>query len=723
VFADVVSSTALVDRLEPESTRQVLDRFYEAMRGVVESHGGTVEKFIGDAVMAVFGIPVLHEDDALRAARTGMAMHEALARLNVELERTLGVTIAMRVGLEAGEVVTGDPAQGLEFVTGDPVIVAQRLETSAEPGEVRIGEGAYRLLRNAVTAESLGQINLKGRADPLAMYRLLDVDGASSGRRRASPLVGREHELESLSKAYEEICLDRAARIVTVIGAAGVGKSRLVDEFLDSLPDDATVVTGRCLPYGDGITFWPLKEVIGQAAELTESEGSDEARSRVRALVGSAPDADLIVERVAETVGLTDAIPEHKGTSWAVRRLFEELARARPLVVVIDDIQWAEVTLLELVEEVVQELRESPVLVLCMARPELLDTHLEWASGDDRASSITLEPLSDTESGELLANLLGGAQVDEEARAKIVEASDGLPLFVEEMVAKLVEEGALTRDNGRWVASDLARITAPATIHALLAARLDRLEPALRLVLERGAVEGQVFHRAAVEYLSPAPDRAGVEPGISELVLRDLIEPETAQFAGEDAFRFHHLLLRDVAYESVRKEERASLHERFAEWLDDQAGERASEYDEIVGYHLEQAYRYRTELQGGGADGTLGARAGERLGAAGLRSYARGDWPGTVSLLSRALELSPPGSVVSLQAEPKLADARFQIAPMNTGFLASVLCFWRWPPGHRWETVTREQTVVFRCAVCCKETRPVGRAADENQGIGGGAGV
>ena len=375
-----------------------------------------------------------------------------------------------------------------------------------------MGEGAYRLLRNTVTAESLGQIALKGRADPLAMYRLLGViDGASSGRRRASPLVGRERELGSLSNAYEGICLDRAARLVTVIGAAGVGKSRLVDEFLDSLPDDATVVTGRCLPYGDGITFWPLKEVIGQAAGLNESEGSDEARGRVRALVGSAPDADLIVDRVAETVGLTDAIPEHKGTSWAVRRLFEELARDRPLVVVIDDIQWAEVTLLELVEEIVKELRESPALVLCMARPELLDTHLEWAAGDDHASSITLEPLSDTESGELLANLLGGAPVEEEARARIVEASDGLPLFVEEMVAKLVEEGALTVDNGRWVASDLARITAPATIHALLAARLDRLEPALRLVLERGAIEGQVFHRAAVEYLSPEPDRAGVE--------------------------------------------------------------------------------------------------------------------------------------------------------------------------------------------------------------------
>jgi class 3 adenylate cyclase len=705
LFADVVSSTALVDRLEPESTRQVLDRFYERMRGAVEGHGGTVEKFIGDAIMAVFGIPVLHEDDALRAVRASLDMRTALDELNAELERSLGVTIAMRVGLEAGEVVTGDPAQGLEFVTGDAVIVAQRLEASAGAGEIRIGEGAYRLVRHAVRAEALGPITLKGRAEPLEMYRLLDVEDPGSGRRRASALVGRDEELGVLSKAYEQVCLDRTARLVTVIGAAGVGKSRLIEEFLNAHSGDATVVKGRCLPYGDGITFWPLKEMVAQAAGLSDSEGSGDARIRVRTLVAAAPDGDLVAERLAETIGLTDAVPEHKGTGWAVRRLFEELARDQPLVVVVDDIQWAEATLLELLDESVRELRGSPVLVVCMARPELLNTHMGWAASHDRASSVSLEPLSDTESSRLLANLLGGDPVDQEVRAKIVEAADGLPLFVEEMVAKLVDEGALVRDKGRWIARDLLRITAPATIHALLAARLDQLEPPLRLVLERGAVEGQVFHRAGVEYLSPESDRAGVEPAISELVLRDLVEPETAQFAGEDAFRFHHLLLRDVAYESVRKEERASLHERFADWLDEQAGERASEFDEIAGYHLEQACRYRSELKVGGSDGRLGARASKRLGAAGLRAYARGDWPGSASLLARGLALSAPDSELTAQMEPKLAEARLQIAPAKVERLASMRCFWRWQFGHRWTGTEREGVVIYRCAACGRERR------------------
>jgi class 3 adenylate cyclase len=725
VFADVVRSTALVDRLEPESTRWALDRFFESMRGVVESHGGTVEKFIGDAVMAVFGIPVLHEDDALRAVRGATEMREALGRLNRELERSLGVTVEMRVGVETGEVVTGDAADGLEFVTGDPVIVAARLQTAAGPGEVLIGESTFRLVRHAVIAEAVGSMALKGRADTVEAYRLLDIAARAPSRRRGSPLVGREPELESLSRMFENVSAGRTPRLVTVIGAAGVGKSRLVGEFLERCSDRATTVMGRCLPYGNGITFWPLKEAVAEAAGLRGDESAEAARAGVRALLGAAADADLVADRVAETIGIAEAVSEHRGGMWAVQRLFEEIARDRPLIAVFDDIQWAEDGFLELLEHVVGEARDSPFLVVCMARPELLEARLAWAASEDRATRVFLQPLTQTESERLLGNLLGDGELDEAARSRIVDASDGLPLFVEEMVAMLVEEGALRRDDGRWLAGDLSRISAPATIHALLASRLDRLEAAERAVLERGSVEGQVFHRGAVEFLSPEVDRSDVEMRLTELVLRELIQPESAEFAGEDAFRFHHLLLRDVAYESVRKEERAALHERFAAWLDGKAGKRASEYDEIAGYHLEQAYLYQAELRVDGSASGLGERAAKRLGDAGLRAYARGDWSGAANLLTRAVALLPGDS----DARPRLArtrdDALLEIAPTDGGLLASMRCFWRWPVGHRWSVRERERDLVLRCSECGREKRywslPEGGAPDSSPRGGSGA--
>ena len=622
MFADVVGSTSLVDELEPESARRVLDRFFATMRGVVESHGGTVEKFIGDAVMAVFGVPVLHEDDALRAVRATADMRDALGRLNAELEATLGVAIQMRIGVETGQVVAGDPAREQVFVTGDAVNVAARLEAAAAPGEVLLGESTYRLVRSAVSTEPLGRVMLKGKAEAVAVHRLLRVAARASRRGLQSEFVGRARELEVLSELLGEVTLGQTSRLVTVIGPAGVGKSRLAEEFLATCSDNATIVRGRCLPYGAGITYWPLKEVIGEAAGLRGDESTDSARARIRALVEPVADADLIVERVAETIGIAEAVAEHKGSTWAVQRLFEEIARERPLVVVFDDIQWAETRFLELVEHIVPAARASPILVLCMARPELLDVRLDWARADDRAKQVSLQPLSDDEFGRLVGNLLGGGELDKAARTQIVEAADGLPLFVEEMVAMLIEEGSLRRDDGRWVAADLSRVVAPATIHALLAARLDQLGAGERVLLERGAVEGQVFHRSAVMYLSPEHERPGIEERLSELVLKELIEPEGGEFSDDDAFCFHHLLLRDVAYDSVQKEERATLHVRFAAWLDEQAGKRTSEYDEIVGYHLELAYRYEDELRGGRApDGELAERAAERLGNAGLRAH------------------------------------------------------------------------------------------------------
>jgi class 3 adenylate cyclase len=708
VFADVVDSTLLVERLEPETARRVLDRFYECMRGEVDQHGGRVEKFIGDAVMAVFGVPVLHEDDAHRAVRAAAGMREALEHLNGELDRTLGVSIRMRIGAATGEVVTGDPSGG-KFVTGDAVNVAARLQAAGAAGEVLLDEATSRLVRNAVSTEPLGPMQLKGKAEVVGVHRLVALAPPVSGRRSASEFVGRARELGLMSGLLQEVAHDRVCRLVTVIGHAGVGKSRLVQEFLRSRAEGAAVAEGRCLPYGEGITYWPLKEAIGKAAELRGDETAAEACARIRGLLGDATDADLVTERIAETIGIADAVPEHKGATWAVVRLIEEVARRRPLIVVLDDIQWAESTFLDLVEHIVHSLEDTPLLVLCLARPELLDGRLQWARDEDSSQLIVLEPLSDGDSERLVDGLLEGGSLDHPTRSRIVEASDGLPLFLEEMVAMLIEEGALRRKNGRWAAVDLSRIAAPATIHALLASRLDQLDRAQRAVLERGSVEGQVFHRSAVEFLSPGTERRGIDERLSELVVKKLIQPEGAEFSTDDAFRFHHLLLRDVAYESVQKDERASLHERFADWLDHQAGERASEYDEIAGYHLEQAVVYQDELRPGGEnDMKLAERAGSRLGGAGLRAHARGDWPAAVSLLSRARALLPANAVVQSAFESKLADARIEIAPGKPPMYRSLRCFWSWRPGHRWTVKDRRGFLAYRCAACGKERRKRG---------------
>jgi class 3 adenylate cyclase len=705
VFADIVESTSLVERLEPETTQRVLDRYFDCMREVVERHGGRVEKFIGDAVMAVFGVPVLHEDDADRAVRAAGAMRDALERLNEEFGATLGVAIQMRTGVATGEVVTGDPATGKPFVTGDAVNVAARLETTAAPGEVLVDESTHRRVRDTLATEPLGPVLLKGKTDAIGVYRVL-AGGARGSGRLESQFVGRKRELDTLEALIFEVAHERAARLVTVIGEAGVGKSRLVDEFLAAHADDAAIARGRCLAYGEGITYWPLKEAIAQAAALRGDETTDEARARIRGLLGSAQDADLVTERVAETIGISDAVPEHKGTQWAVGRLVEEVSRERPLIVVLDDIQWAEDTFLDLVEYIVGSTGASPVLVLCMARPELLDNRLSWASPAERGSLVFLQPLSDVDSGRLVESLLGGGVLDVAARKRIVEASEGLPLFVEEMVAMLVDEGALHRDDGRWVAADLSRIAAPATIHALLAARLDQLEPPERAVLERGSVEGQVFHRSAVEFLSPETERLDVETRLASLVVKELVEPESAEFSADEAYRFHHLLLRDVAYESLPKTQRALLHERFATWLDDQAAERASEYDEFVGYHLEQATRYESELRPGATpSGGLAERAGSRLASAGLRAHARGDWPAAVSLASRALGLLPHQNGLRTALESKLADALVEIAPAKPSVFRSLRCFWGWRPGHRWTVKVRGEVLAYRCARCGKELR------------------
>jgi class 3 adenylate cyclase/tetratricopeptide (TPR) repeat protein len=643
VFSDVSGSTSLGERLDPESMRRVMSRYFEEMKAALESHGGTVEKFIGDAVMAVFGIPTLHEDDALRALRAADEMRERLDRLNQELERDRGVQLLNRTGVNTGEVVAGDPSASQTLVTGDAVNVAARLEQTAQPGEILIGDTTYRLTRDDVRVEPLDPLDLKGKADAIKAYRLVEVLPSTPGvvRRLDSPMVGRDRQLSALTQAFDDAVADPACHLFTILGSAGVGKSRLVKEFIGGVERHATVLRGRCLPYGEGITFWPVREFVQAAAGILDTDPLDEALQKVAKLVHEDDDRDDIAQQVGQAMGLAPAISPSEEIFWAVRKLLESQARDRPLVVVIDDIHWAEPTLLDLIEHVADWSRDAPILLVCVARPELLDQRSTWGGGKLHASSVLLEPLSEAECEGLIENLLGHAHLDQPDRARIAEAAEGNPLFVEEMIGMLIDDGILHRENGHWTpTSDLSKVSVPPTIQALLAARLDRLDHEERQVIERASVVGKIFYRGAVAELSPEAVRSHVGPHLMTLVRKELIRPDRPAFGREETYRFRHILIRDAAYQGIAKEARADLHEAFAKWLGTAAGPRASEYEEILGYHLEQSYRYRSEL--GPVDRRaqeVGARAAGHLATAGRKAMGRFDQTAASSLLERATNL------------------------------------------------------------------------------------
>jgi class 3 adenylate cyclase len=615
VFADIVDSTPLGERFDPESLRRVVSRFFAEMRGALEAHGGTVEKFAGDDVMAVFGVPTLHEDDALRAVRAADEMRRRLAVLNDELGLAYGVELEMRVGINTGQVVAGR-ADAPTLATGDAVNLGKRIQQAAEPGEILIGAETHRLVRDAVEVVPLAPRTVKGKADPVLSWRLETVTTpTAAARTRQSPLVGREAELEALLAEFERIAAERSSRLVTVLGTAGLGKSRLADEFLDRIADRATTLRGQCLPYGDGITYWPLVQMVYAVG----------GEAGVREALEGRPDADLIVERI---LGVTGAAGEAGGgeeTSWALRRLFEALAQPRPLVLVFEDIHWGEPTLLDLIEYFAGWIRDAPVLLLCLARPELLDRQPTWLAPRANAAAVSLPPLSEAE----MDLLLGDSELRLTVRARIAAAAEGNPFFIEQMVALLTEEGG----SGET-------IPVPPSIQALLAARLDRLTLEERAMLETAAVVGRGFWRGAVRDLAPPGLRNAVGTHLMALVRKDLVEPEASTLAHEDAFRFRHVLIRDAAYEGTPKERRAELHERFTGWIGAKAPERATELEEIVGYHFEQAYRLRAELGPvGERERGLAQQAASVLSSAGRRALLRSDMPAATNLLGRTLEL------------------------------------------------------------------------------------
>ena len=632
VFADVADSTPLGERLDPESLRHVMNRYFDAMGAVLESHGGTLEKFIGDAVMAVFGIPELHEDDALRAVRAATGLRVALAGLNEELESELGIRIGIRVGVNTGEVVAGDGAGAQRLVTGDPVNVAKRLEEAARTGEILVGEQTRRLVENAAVLEPRDPLTLKGKSDQVVAWNVLAViEGASAyARRLDAPLVGREQELDMLRSIFDDAVSSRTCRLVTIVGPAGIGKSRLTAELCAQVAKDARVLAGPCLPYGDGITFWPLVRIIGAL-------GDDEA---VRQVLANVEDGDLIADRVLGAVGPTPTTAPGGEMFWAARRLFEELARKEPLVIVVEDIHWAEPKLLDLLEYLAGWTDDAPILLVCLARSDLLDARPGWLTMQNSAS-LLLGPLTEAESEALLDEIAHEWPLDEASRARITEAAEGNPLYVEQMAAMLAEGKTLD--------------AIPPSIHALLAARLDRLPEEERAVLERAAIAGKDFTRRGVLQLSPEYEHEDVDAHLLSLVRRDFL---AARPGREDAYRFRHALIRDAAYAGIPKELRSQLHERFADHAARTGAGRAGELDEIIGYHLEQAFRYREQL--GPTDDharSLADRAGGLLGTAGRRAFARDDMHAAINLLDRAISLLTGEHPARLELVRELSSA------------------------------------------------------------------
>jgi class 3 adenylate cyclase/tetratricopeptide (TPR) repeat protein len=620
VFCDLADSTAFADAHDPEVVTSVLSRYFEVARGALEQHGGTVEKFIGDAVVGVFGVPRLREDDAVRAVRAAAAIRDGISSLNEELARGVGVELAVRVGVNSGQVLARerDDASGIAY--GDPLNVAARLQQHAQAGEVLIGAETLGLVGSRIVVEPSEPLRLKGKSTPVGAARLVGLaeEVPAFERPIRSRFVGRGRELAALRDRVS-LAREGEPQLVTVVGEPGIGKSRLIREVITqgAITQEAgaaSPLVGRCLAYGDGITYWPLAEILRQ---LERRPGG------VDAILAGDPDAELIASRLGAARGeAVDAAPGE--VAWAARRLIEHLAESGLVFVVVDDIHWAEPVMLDLIEYLSATI-QGRVVLLCATRPELLESRPAWATPRPGASLILLPPLDDGEVATLAASLANGGG-DRGWAQRLVSWTAGNPLFVEQIMA--------ARDDG-----SLDEQTPPQSIQTLLASRVDQLPASERELLTCAGVEGRLFHRGALAALLADELRASLDTALLALVRKQFIRADRAEFPGDDAYRFVHALVRDAAYDALPIRRRAMLHERYADWLEAQPIALA-EVEELLAYHLEQAHRFRVSV--GLNDETtidVARRAGDHLLAAGLRANARWDLRAVVDLLGRAQPL------------------------------------------------------------------------------------
>jgi class 3 adenylate cyclase/ketosteroid isomerase-like protein len=630
VFADLVGSTALHERLDPESARRFVESYYEAMREAVESHGGTVVQLLGDGVMAVFGVPRVAEDDAIRAVRAAAAMQENFQALASQRRDAVGET-GLRVAVNTGEVVVTDESE----IIGDPVNVAARLQDRGSDGDVVIGDSTARLVESQVTLASLGSFSLKGRAEAVSAFRVESLDRPSGAATAA--FVGRDDELGRIESVYNGAVANASAALAVLMGSPGLGKSRLIEEFISRLGEQATVVGAHCNQAG-GTTFAPLTSALCELLEIDADADADAVRTAFeRAIPKENAERARIVAGISGLFEGTSTSPEE--TFFVIRRFLAALADARPVVFVVDDLQWAEPLLLDLIEHLVEWGSGVPLLVLVGARPELRDKRSSLAAAGGLVSeAVTLAGLDAGAAMRLAANVVGADDLPAVVAAKVLATSEGNPLFVGELVRMLVHEGALKREGDRWTTgAALDALEMPPTIHALLAARIERLDREERIVLERAAVVGRSFSKKSVAELLSG-DVADLDARLESLQRSELIERDSGWFLGEPVLRFHHVLIRDAAYRQLLKGTRADLHTRFADWMVSRVGE-SVEQDETIGWHLEQAHLLLCELGPLDVAGrTIGERASNRLATAGRRALAGDDVALAASLLGRAID-------------------------------------------------------------------------------------
>jgi len=627
VTALCVAFAATEPERDPECSARASGRAIDEAGRIIESHGGRMLEAGGDRVLAVFGLPRSREDDGLRALRAAVELRDALSE-----------DVGVAFGVETGSVLVRPSTPRQPGIVGDLLGYVPRLAYSANLGEILVGETTRLLTGHALRLRAVRRLRGDRRA-----WRLLELtpDAPAIPLRDSGPFVGREEELEQLLDAYERTVRESTSHLSTVLGPAGIGKSRLAAEFRLRVAADASVFVGRCLPYGEGITFWPLAEIVEQAA-------GERAPGALAARLAGDDQAGTIAERIAGALGAGAGIAGSEETFWAVRRFLVGLARKRPVVVLFEDLHWAEPTFLDLIDHIADFARSAPLLLLCLARPELLDRRPAWGGGKVNAASMLLEPLSEDESAALVEQLVEETPLASENRARIVDAAGGNPLFIEELIRVTVD----SEDPGQ----ELGRL--PPTIQSVLAARLDQLEPEEREVLEAASIVGKEFQPRAVAQLAGRVDAARLSEHFRTLARKDLVRPDAGAVRGDDSFRFRHLLIRDAAYGAIPKDRRADLHQQFGDWLESSAGDRLGELEEIVGFHLEQAFRYRSELVAVDAAALEGAaRAARHLAAAARRAHAREDTPAEIILLSRAAELLPAEDRRRLQLLPDLGDA------------------------------------------------------------------
>ncbi|MDQ2934520.1 MAG: tetratricopeptide repeat protein [Chloroflexota bacterium] len=663
LFADLVGSTSLGERTDPEVMRALVGRFFELASAEIRSRGGSVERFSGDAVLGIFGLATAHEDDPERAVRAALAIRDGLDLLRTDASARHEIALDARFGIEAGEVVVGDPFGGGTVATGDPVNVAARLEQRAAPGQIVVGPAVRTASATAVQLMPLGELELKGKDEPITAWLVVaaspELGGARGVPGLSAPLTGRDEELALLIDAGRRAKSGNKVVLFTALGAPGVGKSRLAREAASALSSaiPTTVLRGRCLPYGDGITYWPLGEMLRTWAGIGPELDAAQALERLRAIC---PD-EAVADRLGFAIGLTADAPMaedmDKEISWAARRLVESLAPAGDLLLLVfEDIHWAEPVLLDLIEYLVAWSRGVPALVLCLARPELMDRRPTWGGGRVESSRIQLEPLGEVDSRRLLGALLAVDDLPESLRARILERAEGNPLFVEEVVRMLIDAGMVVRRDDRWVAlGTAADVRVPETIEALIRARLDTLPRPERSLLQTASVVGRVFQRSAVAAL--VGEQSGLGESLDEAVLRDLITEESGADR-ERTYRFKHILIRDMAYATLPKTRRAALHLRVVDWLDEWAGDRAEEFIEIAAYHLEQAAKFQRELEGT-ADPAIVTRAVDLLSRSARRALDRDDMRAGELFAQRALALEPADPAQRLEAKWLFAEAGY----------------------------------------------------------------